>query len=118
MILVGDPHQLGPILASPLVASYGLRLSLLERLMERPPYQRDETKFGNHGNYDPSEGAAGAIEEEKEKVEDEEMDLFKLVVVNSYGSQEVQKLKDDGKTLKLTSKYNRWALIGRVLNGL
>ena len=31
-------------------------------------------------------------------------DLFKLVVVNSYGSQEEQKLEDDGKLLKLLSK--------------
>ncbi len=44
---------------------------------------------------------------EKEKVEEEEgkeMDLFQLVVVNSYGSQEVQKLKDNDQTLKLSSK--------------
>ena len=34
-------------------------------------------------------------------------DLFNLVIVNSYGSQEVQKLKDNDEMLKLTSKdYN------------
>ena len=42
--------------------------------------------------------------EEKEKV-DKEPDLFQLVVVNSYGSQEVQRLKDDDKSpLKLSSE--------------
>ena len=34
-------------------------------------------------------------------------DLFNLVVVNSYGSQEVQKLKDRNQLLKLTSKKER-----------
>ena len=34
-------------------------------------------------------------------------DLFNLVIVNSHGSQEVQKLKDNKEMLKLTSKdYN------------
>ena len=34
-------------------------------------------------------------------------DLFNLVIVNSYGSKEVQKLKDNKEMLKLTSKdYN------------
>ncbi len=53
MVLAGDPHQLGPILASPLAGSYGMALSLLERLMQRPAYQRDVMRFGDHGNYDP-----------------------------------------------------------------
>uniref|UniRef100_A0A1B6CXC3 RNA helicase n=1 Tax=Clastoptera arizonana TaxID=38151 RepID=A0A1B6CXC3_9HEMI len=34
LILAGDPKQLGPIIQSPLSKSYGLELSLLERLME------------------------------------------------------------------------------------
>ena len=34
-------------------------------------------------------------------------DLFNLVVVNSYGSQEVQKLKDGNQLLRLTSKKER-----------
>jgi len=53
VVLAGDPHQLGPILASHLASIYGLGLSLLERLMERPAYQRDKDKFSDHGNYDP-----------------------------------------------------------------
>ena len=40
---------------------------------------------------------------EKEK-SDGEMDLFRLVVVNSYGSQEVQRLQDNAAPLKLTSE--------------
>lgn len=53
VVLAGDPHQLGPILASHLASTYGMGLSLLERLMERPAYQRDKDKFSDHGNYDP-----------------------------------------------------------------
>ena len=34
-------------------------------------------------------------------------DLFNLVIVNSYGSQEVQKLKDGDKLHKLTSERER-----------
>lgn len=52
MILAGDPCQLGPVLASGLAGRCGLGLSLLERLMERHAYQRDD-KFKGHGNYDP-----------------------------------------------------------------
>eukprot|EP00117_Sycon_ciliatum_P039642 scpid9001/ scgid29262/ Putative helicase Mov10l1; Cardiac helicase activated by MEF2 protein; Cardiac-specific RNA helicase; Moloney leukemia virus 10-like protein 1 len=52
-ILAGDPYQLGPVLQSPLASDYGLHVSLLERMIERPMYQRDETKFSDHGCYDP-----------------------------------------------------------------
>ena len=34
-------------------------------------------------------------------------DLFNLVIVNSDGSQEVQKLKDGDELLKLTSERER-----------
>ena len=50
------------------------------------------------------------IEEEKIEDETEKSDekakerVFQLVVVNSYGSQEVNKLKEDDKLLKLTSE--------------
>lgn len=53
VVLAGDPCQLGPVLSSHLAGGCGLGLSLLERLMGRHAYQRDEEKFGNHGNYDP-----------------------------------------------------------------
>ena len=52
-MLAGDPHQLGPVLSSRLASTHGLGLSLLERLMRRSAYWRDETKFADHGNYDP-----------------------------------------------------------------
>ena len=43
--------------------------------------------------------------QEKQKLGEEE-DLFRLVVVNSYGSQEVQRLKDDDSIpLKLGSEW-------------
>ena len=42
-------------------------------------------------------------------------DLFSLVVVNSYGSQEVQKLKDGDQLLKLTSERERENLLSFCL---
>ena len=41
------------------------------------------------------------IEKDQEKAKDR---VFRLVVVNSYGSQEVNRLKDDDELLKLTSE--------------
>ena len=52
-VLAGDPHQLGPILRSRPALAHGLGLSLLERLMMRDLYQRDEKRFADHGSYDP-----------------------------------------------------------------
>ena len=51
--MAGDPFQLGPVLQSRVAAAYGLNISLLERLMNRPLYCRDEDKFVDHGCYDP-----------------------------------------------------------------
>lgn len=53
VILAGDHMQLGPVLRSVYSSNCGLQLSMLERLMERQPYQRDEKKFSDHGNFDP-----------------------------------------------------------------
>ena len=53
VILAGDPFQLGPVLQSRLASSYGLEISLLERLINRPLYCRNEDKFSDHGCYDP-----------------------------------------------------------------
>lgn len=53
VIMAGDPFQLGPVLQSRVAAAYGLDISLLERLMNRPLYCRDEGKFVDHGCYDP-----------------------------------------------------------------
>ncbi|XP_071960660.1 RNA helicase Mov10l1-like [Antedon mediterranea] len=53
IILAGDPMQLGPVLQSRQSLKLGLNQSLLERLMKRPVYLRDEKKFRDHGSYDP-----------------------------------------------------------------
>jgi len=45
--------QLGPVLRSAIAKDYGLQLSYLERIMDLDMYKRDETKFANHGSYDP-----------------------------------------------------------------
>ncbi len=42
LILAGDPKQLGPITTSKICASYGLDVSLLERLSQRSVYQRNQ----------------------------------------------------------------------------
>ena len=52
-VIAGDPYQLGPVLQSCLARVHGLDVSLLERLMNRPAYQRNEEKFVDHGAYDP-----------------------------------------------------------------
>ena len=53
VILAGDPFQLGPVLQSRVASSLGLNISLLERLINRPLYCRNEAKFSDHGCYDP-----------------------------------------------------------------
>ncbi|KAM7414935.1 hypothetical protein PAMA_019653 [Pampus argenteus] len=42
IVLAGDPCQLGPIVKSKLAATFGLGVSLLERLMANPLYSRQE----------------------------------------------------------------------------
>ncbi|XP_077002970.1 RNA helicase Mov10l1-like [Tamandua tetradactyla] len=53
IVLAGDPMQLGPVVKSRLAMTYGLNVSMLERLMTRPTYQRDEKAFGDSGAYNP-----------------------------------------------------------------
>ncbi|XP_049627458.1 RNA helicase Mov10l1 [Suncus etruscus] len=53
IILAGDPMQLGPVIKSRLAMAYGLNVSMLERLMKRPVYLRDEDAFGASGAYNP-----------------------------------------------------------------
>lgn len=67
IVLAGDPMQLGPVIKSRLAMAYGLNVSMLERLMSRPVYLRDEDAFGACGAYnpllvssDPAEVAGGA----------------------------------------------------------
>ncbi|XP_063251074.1 RNA helicase Mov10l1 [Prinia subflava] len=53
IILVGDPKQLGPTIKSKLAQTFGLSMSLLERLSSRELYLRDEDAFGACGAYNP-----------------------------------------------------------------
>ncbi|XP_023590289.1 RNA helicase Mov10l1 [Trichechus manatus latirostris] len=53
IVLAGDPMQLGPVIKSRLAMAYGLNVSMLERLMSRPAYLRDENAFGACGAYNP-----------------------------------------------------------------
>nr|XP_035129894.1 RNA helicase Mov10l1 isoform X3 [Callithrix jacchus] len=53
IVLAGDPMQLGPVVKSRLAMAYGLNVSLLERLMSRPAYQRDKNAFGACGAHNP-----------------------------------------------------------------
>ena len=53
IILAGDPKQLGPVLQSSIAAECGLEESFLERLSKLKIYERDESRFRDHGNYDP-----------------------------------------------------------------
>lgn len=53
IILAGDPEQLGPVLRSKYAKHHGLEVSFLERLIHTPLYERDESRFADHGAYDP-----------------------------------------------------------------
>ncbi|XP_065256785.1 RNA helicase Mov10l1 [Emys orbicularis] len=53
IVLAGDPMQLGPVIKSTLAMAYGLNISMLERLMSRSLYQRNEDTFGVYGSYNP-----------------------------------------------------------------
>ncbi|XP_039244695.1 RNA helicase Mov10l1 isoform X3 [Pipra filicauda] len=53
IVLVGDPKQLGPVIKSKLALTFGLSISLLERLTSRELYLRDEDAFGACGAYNP-----------------------------------------------------------------
>ncbi|KAF5926054.1 hypothetical protein HPG69_016761 [Diceros bicornis minor] len=57
IVLAGDPMQLGPVIKSRLAMAYGLNVSMLERLMSRPVYRRDENAFGACGAYNPLLGS-------------------------------------------------------------
>ncbi|XP_066489634.1 RNA helicase Mov10l1 isoform X2 [Tiliqua scincoides] len=53
VVLAGDPMQLGPVIKSQLASIYGLSVSLLDRLLSRSLYLRDEYAFGACGSYNP-----------------------------------------------------------------
>ncbi|PKU48200.1 hypothetical protein llap_1479 [Limosa lapponica baueri] len=53
IVLVGDPKQLGPVIKSKIALTFGLNMSLLERLTSRDMYLRDEDAFSACGGYNP-----------------------------------------------------------------
>ncbi|KFQ95258.1 Putative helicase Mov10l1, partial [Nipponia nippon] len=53
IVLVGDPNQLGPVIKSKIALTFGLNISLLERLTSREIYLRDEDAFSACGAYNP-----------------------------------------------------------------
>ncbi|NXN33871.1 M10L1 helicase, partial [Nycticryphes semicollaris] len=53
IVLVGDPKQLGPVIKSKIARTFGLNVSLLERLTSRDMYVRDEDAFSTCGSYNP-----------------------------------------------------------------
>ncbi len=52
LVMAGDPKQLGPIVRSPMAQQYGLGVSALERLMDRPVYAKRPGEFPAGGGYD------------------------------------------------------------------
>lgn len=67
--------------------------------------REEEEEMENEKKENEEEGQENEEKEEEKEKGEKEPDLFRLVVVNSYGSQEVQKLKDDDNNpLKLNSE--------------
>ena len=64
------------------------------------------------GGNNCGEGDEGKESEKEIAKEKSEVALFQLVVVNSYGTQEVKRLHHDDTTLRLTSEERRWELGG------
>ena len=87
-----------------------------EEEKEREGEKEREKEEGEKEN----EGEEREEENKKQKQkqgQEEQEDLFRLVVVNSYGSQEVQRLKDDDSIpLKLGSEW--MCMCGRRRGGL
>jgi helicase MOV-10 len=54
LVLAGDPKQLGPVVHSAVANEAGLGMSLLERMISRPIYARDNTRHAAHGGFDPA----------------------------------------------------------------
>jgi len=52
--MAGDHKQLGAVVKSQISQTCGLSTSLLERVMQFPPYQRNEEQFQDHTGYDPN----------------------------------------------------------------
>ena len=53
VVLAGDPKQLGAVVKSPLAKSFGLDVSLMERLMNNKMYMKSVGLYGDHGGYNP-----------------------------------------------------------------
>jgi ubiquitin carboxyl-terminal hydrolase 4/11/15 len=76
-----------------------------------PPVDNEEelTSESSSAKGQEDEGSAAVNEQQKDKNNDkmdaDKQEMFKMVIVNSYGSQEVQKLTaNSAQTLKLTSQ--------------
>jgi hypothetical protein len=83
-----------------------------------PPVDNEEelTSESSSAKGQEDEGSAAVNEQQKDKNNDkmdaDKQEMFKMVIVNSYGSQEVQKLTaNSAQTLKLTSKIKTTSTI-------
>lgn len=53
VILTGDPYQLNPIVINKFAGLRGLEMSLLERLLQTAPYQKDNIRFPDTAGFNP-----------------------------------------------------------------
>ncbi|KAH8307269.1 hypothetical protein KR044_008695, partial [Drosophila immigrans] len=53
LILAGDPQQLQPVVIDSKALQYGLKISLLERLLQLEPYRKDKLRFPQYSGYNP-----------------------------------------------------------------
>lgn len=88
IVLAGDPMQLGPVmLKSPRPAmAYGHNVSMLERLMSRPAYLRDEDAFGACEAYSPLVGSGPHVCFSQAGPESQRVQLF-VSLSHSWGQR-------------------------------
>ncbi|KAH8370044.1 hypothetical protein KR093_001979, partial [Drosophila rubida] len=53
LILAGDPQQLQAVVIDSKASQYGLKLSLMERLLQLEPYRKDKLRFPEFSGYNP-----------------------------------------------------------------
>ncbi len=78
--------------------------------MDDEGYSENSDSSSSNNRKNEEEASDGEEEEDFNKLYRDpngRLRLFKFAVVNSYGSAEMEKIKDDGKPIKISSEWMR-----------